>query len=161
MAGLHPQACRMGLTIRPYQTSDREAVAGMLVDCAAFSQEEVRVALEMVDSGDYTVFVVELDGEVCGYASIGPTPLTLTTWHLYWICIHPRAQRRGAGMALQRHVEEFIRSQKGECLVLETSGRTDYERTRRFYERAGYQQAGRIPDYYKARDDCVFYFKML
>jgi len=151
----------MGLTIRPLQAPDREAVAGMLVDCGAFSGEEVRVALEMVDSGDYTVFVVEQDGAVCGYSCIGRTPLTLTTWHLYWICIHPRAQRRGAGMALQQYVEEFIRSQKGERLVLETSGRADYERTRRFYERAGYQQAGRIPGFYKAGDDCVFYFKLL
>src|SRR5260370_226556 len=161
MAGFHPPACRMGLTIRPFQASDREAVTGPLVDSAAFSEEEVHVAVEMVDSGDYTVFAVELDGAVCGYACIGRTPLTLTTWHLYWICIHPRAQRRGAGTALQQHAEEFIRSQKGERLVLETSGRAGYERTRRFYERGGYQQAGRIPDYYKAGDDCVFYFKVL
>jgi ribosomal protein S18 acetylase RimI-like enzyme len=159
--GLHSQVGRMGLIVRPLQASDREAVARMLDDCAVFSQEEVRVALAMVDSGDYTFFAVELDGAVRGYACIGRTPLTLATWHLYWICIHPGAQRRGAGMALQQHVEEFIRSQKGERLVLETSGRADYERTRRFYERAGYQQAGRIPGYYKAGDDCVFYFKEL
>ena len=161
MAGLHPQACRMGLIIRPFETSDRAAISSLLADSAAFSDEEVRVALEMLDSGDYTVFALEMNGAVSGYACIGRTPLTLTTWHLYWICVHSRVQHRGAGRALQQHVEEFIRSQKGERLVLETSGRPDYERTRRFYDRAGYQQAGRIRDYYKPDDDCVFYFKVL
>jgi ribosomal protein S18 acetylase RimI-like enzyme len=161
MAGLHPQAGRMGLTIRPLQASDRAAVAGMLVDCAAFSEEEVRVALEMVDCGGYVLFAVEMDGAVCGYACIDHTPLTVSTWHLYWICVHPRAQRRGVGAALQRHIEDFIRSQAGERVVLETSGRSDYERTRRFYERAGYQQAGKIPGYYKPGDDCIYYFKVL
>jgi ribosomal protein S18 acetylase RimI-like enzyme len=161
MAGLHRQAGRMGLTIRPLQASDRGAVAGMLVDCAAFSEEEVRVALEMVDCGGYVLFAVEMDGAVCGYACIDHTPLTMSTWHLYWICVHPRAQRRGVGTSLQQYIEDFIRSQKGERVVLETSGRPDYERTRRFYERAGYKPAGRIRDYYKPGDDCVFYFKVL
>ena len=161
MAGLHPQVARMGLTIRPLEASDRDAVAAMLVDCAAFSEEEVRVALEMVDCGGYVLFAVEVDGAVRGYACIDRTPLTVSTWHLYWICVHPSAQQRGVGTALQRHIEDFIRSQAGERVVLETSGRPGYERTRRFYERAGYEPAGRIPDYYKAGDDCVFYFKAL
>ena len=60
MAGLHPQACRMGLTIRPLQASDRDAVVAMLVDCAAFSDEEVRVALELVDCGGYTLLLYAL-----------------------------------------------------------------------------------------------------
>jgi ribosomal protein S18 acetylase RimI-like enzyme len=151
----------MGLTIRPLQASDRAAVAGMLVDCGAFSDEEVRVALEMVDCGGYVLFTAEMDGAVCAYACIDRTPLTLSTWHLYWICVHPRAQRRGVGTALQQYIEDFIRSQAGERVVLETSGRPDYERTRRFYERAGYREAGKIPGYYKPDDDCIYYFKVL
>jgi len=161
MAGLHSQACPMGLTIRPFEASDRDAVAGMLVDCAAFSDEEVRVALEMVDCRGYLLFVIEEDGAVRGYACIDRTPLTVSTWHLYWICVHPGAQRRGVGTSLQQYIEDFIRSQAGERVVLETSGRPDYERTRRFYERSGYEPAGRIRDYYKPGDDCVLYLKVL
>ena len=149
------------MIVRPFQTADRDAVAAMLTDCGAFSDEEVRVALGMVDSGDYILFVVESDGIVSAYACIGPTPLTRSTWHLYWICVHPRAQRRGIGTALQNHVESFVRTESGERLVVETSGRPDYEDTRRFYDHRGYRQAGRIPDYYKPGDDCVFYFKVL
>ena len=161
MDGLHPQAHRMGVTIRPLRASDRDAVAAMLVECGAFSDEEVHVALEMADSDDYILFAAELGGEIIAYTCIGPTPLTLSTWHLYWICVHPHAQRRGAGTALQVYVEDYVRAAGGERVVVETSGRADYERARRFYEKGGYRIAGRIPDYYKSGDDCVFYFKVL
>jgi len=147
---------------------DREAVSGLLRESPAFSEEEIRVALEVLDAGlaggsegDYPLFVAEIDGCLCGYVCIGRTPMTRSTWHLYWICIHPHAQRRGIGQALEACVEEFIRARGGERIVLETSGRPDYAASRRFYEKAGYSIAGRIRDYYKPGDDCVFYSKPL
>jgi len=156
------------MTIRPLAREDCEAIRESLVDCQAFSPEEIKMALEMIEAGlagglagDYPLFLTECDGRACGYVCIGRTPLTRSTWHLYWICVHPRAQGRGLGQALQRHVEEFIRSRGGERIVVETSGRPDYQRARRFYQRAGYRALGRIPDYYKLNDDCVFYCKVL
>ena len=165
MAGFSPEARRMGVSIRPLRPGDRAAAAAALQASRAFSEEEVSVALEMIDAGlasaDYVLPAAEIDGEVCGYACIGRTPLTRSTWHLYWICVHPRAQRQGAGQALQLHIDEFVRARGGERLVVETSGRPDYEGQRRFYETMGYQAAGRIYDYYKPGDDCILYCKVL
>jgi ribosomal protein S18 acetylase RimI-like enzyme len=98
---------------------------------------------------------------VSGYVLVGPTPLTLSTWHLYWICVHPDFQRSGTGRALQTHVESFIRGRGGERIVLETDGMASYDRTREFYRRAGYREAGVIPDYFKPGSDCVLFFKKL
>ncbi|MCU1273460.1 MAG: GCN5-related N-acetyltransferase [Bryobacterales bacterium] len=168
MATFHPQPGGLGLTIREMVLHDREAVRGLLLESPTFSEEEVRVALEVLDAGlagglegDYPLFAVEIDACVCGYVCIGRTPMTQSTWHLYWICIHPRAQRRGIGQALETRIEQFIRARGGERIVLETSGRPDYAPARRFYEKAGYCVAGRIRDYYKPGDDCVFYTKLL
>ena len=168
MAGFHSQPGRVGLTIREMTPHDREAVCGLLRESPAFSEEEVRVALEVLDAGlagglegDYPLFVAEIEGRLCGYVCIGRTPMTRSTWHLYWICIHPHAQRRGIGQALEACIEEFIRARGGERIVLETSGRPDYAASRRFYEKAGYSIAGRTRDYYKPGDDCVFYSKPL
>ncbi|MGH9900496.1 MAG: GNAT family N-acetyltransferase [Pyrinomonadaceae bacterium] len=147
---------------------DRDAVRDALVAGGAFTEEEVEVALVMVDEGlaggpegDYPLFTVEVDGRVRGYACVGRTPLTASTWHLYWICVHPAAQGAGAGRALQSHLEAFVRARGGERLVVETSGRADYERARRFYRGAGYQEVGLIRDYYKPGDDCLLYCKAL
>jgi ribosomal protein S18 acetylase RimI-like enzyme len=102
-----------------------------------------------------------IEGQVRGYVCLGRTPLTVSTWHLYWICVHPAAQGRGVGRALQSHAEGFVRAEGGERLVLETSGRTDYGRARGFYRRAGYQEVGRIKDFYRRGDDCVLFCKPL
>lgn len=158
----------MSETIRPLRADDRPALHEALVACGAFNAEEVAVALEVLDDGlkggldgDYPHLVVEQDGVVVGYVCVGRTPMTLSTWHLYWICVHPRAQGTGAGRRLQVAAEDFVRSRGGERLALETSGRPDYERTRRFYAAAGYAEVGRIVDFYKPGDDVVFFCKRL
>jgi ribosomal protein S18 acetylase RimI-like enzyme len=158
----------MGILIRPLEQRDRRAVREILTSCGAFSDEEVGVALELIDegvagglAGTYAVFGAESDSEVRGYACVGRISLTRATWHLYWIAVHPAFQRRCIGRTLQAFLEEFIRSLGGERLTLETSSRIAYERTRDFYQRAGYTQVGYIRDYYKAGDDCVMYCKVL
>ena len=152
------------LIVREMRDSDRAAAHAALRACRAFTEEEIEVALEVLDEGlrgghdgYYSLFAVEEDARVRGYICVGTTPLTMGTWHLYWICVHPSAQGRGAGRALLARAEEFVRQRGGQRLVLETSGRAGYERARRFYRAAGYKEVGRIRDYYKPGDDCVFF----
>jgi ribosomal protein S18 acetylase RimI-like enzyme len=154
----------VGVTVRELRSGDRPAVSEALVACRAFTDEEVRVALEVLDAGlgggldgDYPMFTAEVDGRFAGYVCVGPTPLTHSTWHLYWICVHPRAQGRGVGRALQAHAEAFVRSRGGERIVLETSASAAYARARAFYAEAGYATIGRIPDFYRPGDDCLVY----
>jgi len=152
------------MIVRELAAGDRAAVREALVDSGAFSEEEVRVAMEMVESGlqgDYSLPAIEIGGTVRAYACIGRAPLTAAAWYIYWICVHPSAQGTGVGRRLQSHIEQLVREAGGNRLVLETSGRADYERTRRFYRNAGFTEAGRIPDFYKPGDDCVVYFKAL
>jgi ribosomal protein S18 acetylase RimI-like enzyme len=77
------------------------------------------------------------------------------------MCVHPDVQGTGIGQALERTVEDAVRQMNGDRLVLETSGRPDYERSRRFYERAGFTVHGHIPDFYRPGDDCIIYSKVL
>ena len=156
------------LNIREPRPDDRETVGEMLRACGAFTDEEVRVAMELFDEGlatgvdgDYPLFTAEQDGKLRGYVCVGKTPLTRGTWHEYWICVHPAAQRQGVGQVLQAHAENFVRAHGGERLVLETSGRSAYARTRRFYRKSGYRVVGRIGDFYGPGDSCVIFCKVL
>ncbi len=152
------------MTVRRPVESDRQLIYESLTRCGAFTDEEVRVAIEMFDAGlagDYSLLVVEIDGAVRAYACFGKASLTQRSWYLYWIFVDPSVQRTGLGQVLERSVEDSVRQMGGERLVLETSGRPDYERSRRFYERAGFTVHGRIPDFYHAGDDCIIYCKML
>jgi ribosomal protein S18 acetylase RimI-like enzyme len=150
--------------VRPPTASDRPAILDALTRSGAFTAEEIRVALDMFDAGlagDYSVLAIETGGAVRAYACFGKASLTERSWYLYWICVHPDAQGAGRGRVLARSVDEAVRREGGERLVLETSGREAYVRSRRFYERAGFTLQGRIPDFYKPGDDCVIYCKTL
>jgi len=156
------------MLIRELRSQDCNTVRDALIACCAFTEEEIQVALEVLEiglagglSGEYPHFVAEVEQCVCGYICVGKTPLTASTWHLYWICVHPAVQGRGVGQELLSYVEAFVRTRSGERLVVETSGQPSYMRTRRFYDDAGYIEVGRIPDFYKSGDDCVLYCKLL
>jgi ribosomal protein S18 acetylase RimI-like enzyme len=154
----------MGVRVRDLAPDDRASVREALILCAAFTDEEVRVALEMVEAGlagDYCLLAVETDGDLRGYACFGRAHLTERSWYLYWICIHPRAQGLGLGRMLQQRVEDLVLELGGDRLVLETSGRPDYERARRFYRGAGFVEVGRIPEFYRPGDDCLVFCKVL
>jgi ribosomal protein S18 acetylase RimI-like enzyme len=164
VATLRQRAAGVGVKIRELQPGDRAAVREALVACGAFTDEEVRVALEVLDAGltggpggDYPMFAAEVDGRFAGYVCVGQTPLTHSTWHLYWICVHPGVQGRGVGRALQAHSEAFVQSRGGERIVLETSATASYARARAFYAEAGYAMVGRIQDFYRPGDDCLIY----
>ena len=153
----------MGMLIRGLRAADLQEVHAILLACGSvFTGEEVRVALEMADApDDYALFAAEVGGKVRGFACAGRTPLTAATWHLYWIAVHPGEQGTGVGRALQARVESFVRAQGGERIVLETSGRADYDRARRFYGDGGYREVGHIDAYYRAGDDCIIFCKVL
>jgi ribosomal protein S18 acetylase RimI-like enzyme len=153
-----------GMTIRGLRAEDRGAVDEALSLCGAFSQVEIRVALEMFDlgiAGEYSLLGIETSGILRSYACFGKASLTLRSWYLYWICVHPDVAGTGVAQALERAVADSVRRAGGDKLVLEASGRPDQERARRFYQRAGFNVAGRIPNFYGPGDDCVIYCKPL
>lgn len=157
--------------IRPAQRNDRERIHEILVACMLFTEEEVRCAVELVDifvneehpeRDDYATAVLEEpDGAVQGYVTFGPTPLTDGVYDLYWIAVDPKQQGRGFGQVLLRFVENEVRRERGRMLLIETSSKTSYASTMRFYERAGYQEISRIKDFYRVEDDKVVFCKRL
>jgi ribosomal protein S18 acetylase RimI-like enzyme len=168
MEALRRSTASLVVTVREVHKADRDDICEALTACGAFTKEEVGVALEILDEGTsggsegaYSLFAAEVQGRVRGYICVGRTPLTESTWHEYWICVHPVAQGNGLGQALQEHAEKFVRSRGGQRLVLETSGKLNYARARRFYEAAGYIAVGLIPNFYRPADDCVLYCKTL
>jgi ribosomal protein S18 acetylase RimI-like enzyme len=128
----------------------------------AFTEEEVGVALELVDEGllpgggGYEFLVAEGPaGEVLGYSCFGSTPLTEGTYDLYWIAVNPSLQGRGVGRALVRASEDAVRRQGGRLLLVETASKPSYDATRAFYARVGYREVARVPDFYRPGDDKV------
>ena len=143
--------------LSPLRPVDRIRLEGILVATAAFSQEEVGVALELFDesSADYEFIGAFEDNALLGYACFGATPATDGTYDLYWLAVDPAAQGRGVGRTLVRWVERELELRGARLLVIETSSRADYATTREFYARSGYQEAARVRDFYAPADDRI------
>jgi len=154
--------------IRSLKPEDREALHLLLVETGVFRQDEVLIAMELIDTvldrldqRDYIIYLYDDGGEVAGYYCIGPTPATQGTFDLYWIAVKPSMQGKGIGRALNAHAEDLIRSKNGRLVVAETSSQPKYEKTRQFYLSNGYSELARIHDYYRIGDDLVVYGKYL
>ncbi len=161
------------MKIRPVEARDRDRIHQILVATNRFTEEEVRVADELVElsvdhpeKGDYLVHVLEEPDSgpskaVQGYVCYGPTPMTDGVFDLYWIAVDPRQQGLGYGQLLLRFVENEVRRQRGRMLLIETSSKESYGPTLRFYERSGYDEISRIKDFYRLADDKVVFCKKL
>ena len=145
------------LTIAPLSPNHRSQIEEIVVATGVFSGEEVGVAIQVFDErgSDYE-FLGAFDGEeLLGYACFGPTPSTVGTYDLYWIAVHPAAQRSGAGAALMAEVERQLNERGARMVVVETSSRDDYAPTRNFYHKRGYTEAARLRGFYAPGDDRV------
>lgn len=155
-------------TIRPLLRSDREPILRLLRATGVFTEEELGIALELIDivldrpdQKDYEIAVYDDGGVPAGYTCIGPTPGTDGTFDLYWIAVDPSKHGQGIGGELDRHVERSVRERNGRLIVAETSSTPRYDATRLFYRRRGYAELARISGYYRPDDDLVVYGKYL
>jgi ribosomal protein S18 acetylase RimI-like enzyme len=152
--------------------ADRSGVFRILENAGNFTPEEVGTALELIDEwldlgehSGYLTYVLdagdEESSEVLGYVCFGPTPLTESTYDLYWIAVDKSKHRGGVGKRLLKFAEEEIVRRGGKMLLVETSSQETYGGTIQFYEKTGYELMGKIKEYYKPGDDKLIFAKRL
>jgi len=155
------------MPIRKFEPSDIAPLTEIVRATGVFRDEEVDVAVELMqvaaeDEGqkDYIIYTyVDDQGSIRGYYCVGSTPLTRSTFDLYWIAVDPRMQGKGIGRQLLEHCEATVRSMGGTLIMVETSSLPKYDATRRFYKHCTYIETARVKDYYAPGDDLVVYSK--
>ena len=157
---------RMNYKIRPMVKEDRTVLISILDGTPEFTLEEKAVALELIDiylekgeSSGYHIMVAQMEFTASGFICFGPTPMTEGTWDIYWIAVPPERRRHGLGRALLDYAEKYIIEKNGRLVVIETSSKTEYERTRQFYLSMEYKLITRVPHFYSAGDDKIIFGK--
>lgn len=157
----------MPLKIVPLAPAHKEPIRKLLCETNAFRSDEIDIAIELIDAclnqtDDYQLYTATDDqGTVLGYVCFGKTPVTLTTFDLYWIATAPAAQGKGIGQKLFEFACNIIAEQGGKLVVIETSSQPKYEKTRKFYEKTGCVLEATIRDFYAPGDDKLIYTKHL
>ena len=163
-----PNGASSAVSISPTASSERPLIEKTLKDTGLFREEEIAVALEVLDvyllnvnQQDYQVFSARLDGLFAGYVVFGRNSMTDGVYELYWIAVSPELQKKGVGSALMTYAEDVSRREGGRMMAVETSGRDDYLPTIAFYRRIGYLEAAKVPDYYAIGDPKIIFTRLL
>jgi ribosomal protein S18 acetylase RimI-like enzyme len=157
------------MEIRSLVEKDRGRLLSMLVKTRSFTSKEIGVAMELIDivlkdpvQKDYQIYcIVDDQDQIMGYICYGSTPMTQGTFDLYWIAVDPGFQGKGMGSRLLDFLEKMVKELKGRILLADTSSVPQYEKTKSFYLKNGFQEVARIPDYYHPGNDRITFCKRL
>ncbi len=153
--------------VRAALPEDRPAILEVVRSSGLFSSEDVAEVEAMLDGflaglpGGDRWLVSTSDGTPAAVAYYAPERLTVGTWNLYLLAVHPRHRGQGRGAELVREVEQDLRRAGARVLLIETSGSPDFAPQRAFYARLGYHEEARIREFYAAGEDKVVFWKMV
>ena len=155
------------MMIRSLVLQDKPKIFYLLQQRGVFNNEEVKVAMELVDvylnnpeKQDYYIFCATDDGDgLSGYVCFGPNPMTEGCYDLYWIVVDQNSRRKGVGEKLLAFMEEFVVEKKGRCIYLDTSSTQPYMPARLFYKKHGFKTVSVLKDFYRIGDNKMILMK--
>jgi acetoin utilization deacetylase AcuC-like enzyme/GNAT superfamily N-acetyltransferase len=143
-------------------------VRSLVVSTGFFSAAEVEIAGELVTErlakgvrSGYHFILAERGSGLVAYACYGPIDGTQTSFDLYWIAVAPEEQRKGLGVQVFNRAEAAMRKAGARHIYADTSSSDRYAPTRGFYQRMGFCEEARLPDFYGPGDGKVIYVKTL
>ena len=153
--------------IRPCRKSDLPALKAIVDAVALFPSELLDDVASFgpppgagADPSEFWLVHDDGAGPV-GVAYCAPEAMASGTWNALLLAVRPERQGEGIGAGLMGRVEALLGARGERVVLVETSGTDDFERTRGFYERIGYEREARIREYYGAGDDKIVFRKAL
>jgi SAM-dependent methyltransferase/GNAT superfamily N-acetyltransferase len=156
---------------RTLTPEDRPRIAALLASLQAFTDDERAVALELVDhrlqhptSDDYRFILAFAEGgaaRLAGYLCYGRTPMTQSTYDLYWIGTSPDFARSGVARGLVASMEAEIGAEGGGLVRVETGSREGHGAAVRFYDGTGFTRAATLPGFYAPGDDLIIFTRQV
>jgi len=150
------------------KASDIEAVGDIVKSTKFFNEEEIQVAMELVEErvekgeeSGYEFIFAEINNKVIGYTCYGRIPCTKHSFDMYWIATHQDYQGLGIGKKLIDETENAIKNLDGHGIYVETSTKDQYHPTRSFYLKMNYIQKAVFEDFYDKNDGKVVYIKYI
>jgi ribosomal-protein-alanine N-acetyltransferase len=140
-AGRLPQAS----TLRPMREEDLAAV--MAIEIRAYPYPWTLGILRDCLRADYPAWVLLLDGELIGYFLMS---LAAGEAHVLNVCVAPEHQGQGHGRKLLRAILQIARGRGAERVFLEV--RPSNTGAIQLYFDVGFNEIGRRPRYYPAKD---------
>lgn len=155
------------MIIKPVEIAEREVLLDIATQTGLFTPDEVQALLgdildklankELPDGHQAVVCRESTEGQALGWSYFAPEIYSDGVWNIWWFGVAPESHGKGVAQALISHLQETIIQAGGRVIVIETSDQPKLARARRFYEKSGYKECGRIPDFYQRGDAKVIF----
>jgi ribosomal-protein-alanine N-acetyltransferase len=132
-------------TLRPMREEDVPAVHQ--VEVRAYEFPWTAGIFRDCLRADYPAWVLQVDGRIAGYFLMS---IAAGEAHVLNICVAPEMQGRGHGRALLRALLRLARARRAERVFLEV--RPSNPGAIALYDTEGFNEIGRRPRYYPARN---------
>jgi ribosomal protein S18 acetylase RimI-like enzyme len=127
------------------------------------------VAMEVIDDSlfhpekeeYYTFCALNDSGQLAGFISFGPIPMTDGCYDLYWIVVDEKFSRNGVGEKLLKKVEDFALNEKARRIYSDTSSTDPYAAAQSFYKKQGFALIAVLKDFYRKGDHKMIFMKTL
>ena len=143
-------------------------VRSLVASTGFFNAAEVDVAADLVTErlskglrSGYHFILAERGSGLVAYACYGPIEGTQGSFDLFWIAVAPEEQRKGLGPQVFARAETAMRKAGARRIYVDTSSSDRYAPTRGFYQRMGFIEEARLPDFHGPGDGRVIYVKEL
>lgn len=106
------------------------------------------------------IYVAQVEGKIVGLSGLNQDPYHTPgrPW-LYWTAIDPLFQRQGLGTQLLEFVEKRARQRGVDRLYVDTA--SHLESALNLWQKNGFVEKGRLPDYFGPGEDWTFLEKIL
>jgi ribosomal protein S18 acetylase RimI-like enzyme len=143
-------------------------VRSLVASTGFFNAAEVDVAADLVTErlskgirSGYHFILAERGSGLVAYACYGPIEGTQGSFDLFWIAVAPEEQRKSLGPQVFSRAETAMRKAGAKRIYVDTSSSDRYAPTRGFYQRMGFAEEARLPDFYAPGDSKIIYMKEL
>jgi len=154
--------------IRPIVPADTPALVAVSGSSGLFKLDDLDAVKAMLDeyhatnaANGHNIITDEESGTLVGIAYFAPKVFTDRVWELLMIAVDESRHRQGIGSKMLPAVEDDVRASDGRLLLIETSDKSGFERTRLFYRKHGYAEVAHIPDYFADGDGKASFLKRL
>lgn len=161
----------MTIRLRELEQKDRPHLAELIHSIAAFSAIAQEIALEIIDARlarpelhDYRFVLAWSTNkkgaeQLAGFLCYGPTPMTQSTYDLYWLGTACRLRRSGVGRCLVAQMEKQIVQEGGTLVRAETASRN--RAAARFYRALGFIHDATLDGFYAPGNAMLLFTKRL
>lgn len=131
------------IRIMPMTSDHVMAIAALEKCCFSDPWSEKSVASEL--ENPLSLWLVAVDGDtVTGYVG---SQTVMDETDMMNVAVHPDYRRQGIGERLIMALTDALKDRGSRCLMLEV--RASNDPAKKLYEKMGFQQVGRRPNYYR------------